>query len=399
MDHRQSLAVLPALRVGLTNRDAVILPRKFIDGMAKYAEYWDGPVMALMEPTDRSETNLDEEEVDPASLPFQLAIGSYTDPDVGRRLIGRRLVLGSVSYRQNHFSRLCETLGVPFVYVAEYALKTRLQMVWSTAANPAVALRRHWWELGQERQYRAAISRASGVQCNGSPTFEAYRSLNSDALLYFDTRTNPKMMIADEDLKARLDVLKRGGPLRLLFSGRLIAIKGADHLIRVARELRRLAVPFEMTICGGGALESEMRAAVKRFDLDDCVKMAGVLDFKEELTPFVKRWADVFVCCHRSGDPSCTYLETMSCGVPIVGYENEAFRGLVQESGAGWTTPIDRPSGIASKIAELSKNRAAVVEASYRALTFARRWTFDKVFEGRIEHLKSCSIRRRPTPL
>jgi len=392
MDRRNALAVLPALRVERTTRGDVVLPRKFIDGMQKYAEYWDGPITALMEPTDRSQTNLDEEVIDPAALPFQLTIGSYSDPHLAHHLAGHSLILGCVSCRQNHLARVCRSVATPLVYVAEYALKTRLQIAWSSASNAAVAIRRHCWELGQERQHREAIGLATGVQCNGHPTYEAYRGISPNAFLFFDTRTMEEMLIREEELETRLAELSRGGPLRLMFSGRLIAIKGGDHLIRVASELRRLGTAFEMTICGGGSQEPQMKAEVARLGLGQHVKFAGVLDFKTDLTPRAKRLADLFVCCHRSGDPSCTYLETMSCGVPVVGYENEAFRGLVQESGAGWATAMDRPVQLAEKIAELARDRRAVVDASRRALAFARLWTFEETFKSRIEHLKSCAV-------
>lgn len=393
MRYRASLVVLPGLRVKCTSREGVILPEKFIDGMRLYAERWDGPVAVFMESIDHSGENLDEAEIDPESLPFELIIGSYTGPDAGGILADRRLVLGCVSTRQNHLAHLCKKIEVPFVFVAENALKSRTQMVWATAPNFALALRRHWWELGQERRNRKAIAQAAGVQCNGTPTFESYQAISPNALLFFDTRTTEEMLIDRVHLEARLDDMKQGGPLRLLFSGRLIAIKGCDHLILVASELRRISVPFEMTICGGGDLEPSMKLAVNRAGLGEYVKFAGVLDFKTELTLLAKRWADVFVCCHRSGDPSCTYLETMSCGVPIVGYDNQAFRGLVQQSGAGWLAPMDRPKQLAGKIAELSRNRHAVAEASRSALAFARRCTFEETFEMRIEHMNECSAR------
>jgi glycosyltransferase involved in cell wall biosynthesis len=63
------------------------------------------------------------------------------------------------------------------------------------------------------------------------------------------------ILIAEGELAERAAAVKQGGPLRLLFSGRLVPMKGADHLVRVAVELRRLGVPFEMTVCGGGVLD------------------------------------------------------------------------------------------------------------------------------------------------
>ncbi|APW63196.1 hypothetical protein BSF38_04759 [Paludisphaera borealis] len=134
--------------------------------MSRYVEQWDEPVTAFMEPTDHSGANLDEEEIDPASLPFQLTVGSLIDSYVGRHLANRRLVLGCHSHRQNHLARLSGTPGaLSFIsYIAENAVKSRIQMARSTSKNFVVALRRHWWELGQERRHRAAIRQATGVR-------------------------------------------------------------------------------------------------------------------------------------------------------------------------------------------------------------------------------------------
>ena len=125
---------------------------------------------------------------------------------------------------------------------------------------------------------------------------------------------------------------------------------------------------------------------------------AGRLDFEKELLPFIL-WqsdVDVFVCCHRQGDPSCTYLETMSCGVPIVGYANEAFAGFVARSGAGWTSPLNRPRALAAKIAQLAAHPEDIREHAFRSLAFAREHTFEETFAARIAHLRLLA--RKPLP-
>jgi colanic acid/amylovoran biosynthesis glycosyltransferase len=304
-------------------------------------------------------TDLDELDVEPGDLPFQLEVVSFKDPGLARRIAGHDLALCTVDYRQDHMAGVCRSAGVPCVYVSEYSLKTRLQIVRANVANPVVALKRQWNEYRQELRFREAIGMASGIQCNGTPTFEAYKSINPNPFLYFDTRVSEEMLVTPEELDKRAETLNQGGPLRLLFSGRLIAMKGADHLVRVADGLRKLEVPFRMTICGNGDQAPSMKT-------------------------------DLFVCCHRSGDPSCTYLEVMSCGVPIVGYDNEAFVGVVQKSGAGWLSPMNRPEALARKIAGLAGDRPALFKASRDAAEFGRRNTFDRTFKARIEHMKSC---------
>jgi len=181
-------------------------------------------------------------------------------------------------------------------------------------------------------------------------------------------------------------------PLRLVFSGHLIKMKGADHLIEVAKALQQLKVKFEMFISGIGELEEMMYQQIATNKLSDCVKMLGVPDFKTEFFPFVKQNIDLFVCCHLQGDPSCTYIETMSCGVPIVGYANEAFQVIAEMSGAGWVVPMNQPKQMAKKIAELSHNREAIKSMSFKSLEFAQQHTFEKTFQARAEHMQQVIL-------
>jgi glycosyltransferase involved in cell wall biosynthesis len=205
-----------------------------------------------------------------------------------------------------------------------------------------------------------------------------------------------EQLAARETLNARIARVLKGGPLRLAFSGRLIAMKGADHLLDVATELKRLGVPFTLDICGSGDLEPSMRRTIAQCGLSNLVRMRGVLDFKSQLMPFVSSEVDLFVCCHPQGDPSCTYLETMSCGTPMVGYDNEAFRGIVKTSGVGWLSPLGDARALANRIAELNRDRAAIVNAAEQSLAFASQHTFERTMQMRVDHLKRCAGSMRP---
>jgi hypothetical protein len=83
----------------------------------------------------------------------------------------------------------------------------------------------------------------------------------------------------------------------------------------------------------------------------------------------------------------------MACGVPIVGYSNEAFEGLVQAAGAGWATPLHRPTDLAEQIASLHRDPEKIRAASERSLAFAREHTFEKTFRRRIDHLNQVATR------
>ena len=200
------------------------------------------------------------------------------------------------------------------------------------------------------------------------------------------------LMIENDKLERRLrDMESATRPLRLVFSGRLNRMKGALDVISVAEALDRKGADFELSICGGGEVEAEMRQRIASSGLTNRVSMKGVLNFSEELVPFVKSNADVFVCCHKQGDPSCTYLETFGCGVPIAGYLNEAFAGLLRHVDAGWGVPLNKPELLADLLIDLSGRRAEISEKARRALAFARENCMETTFERRVDFFKQCA--------
>jgi colanic acid/amylovoran biosynthesis glycosyltransferase len=390
-DH-QTLYVAPMLRIGTTPPGKLLLTRKFIEGINFYVDHWPGPVVVLSQPQIESDDNLDHVECDASELRFGVEFASFTDEvALAKILKDARLVLGSLEAVQANWAPLCRRLGVALVYIGEYSPRTKKQIIDAEVRNPLRRLVRRLRVDRNEARCFAAAPLASGIQCNGTPVFEAYKSLNSRTLLYFDTRTTQEMLATDADLEARTKQLLAGGPLRLAFSGRIKAMKGAQFLPAVAAELARRQVPFTFDICGDGELRAQIESKVRSLNLTDRVRFHGVLDFHKQLMPLLRSSVDLFVCCHPQGDPSCTYLETMACGVPIAGFANEAFVGLVEVARAGWLSPLNQPIALARKIAKLNANRSTLALVAGASRDFAAKHTFELTFEARIEHLLQCA--------
>ena len=391
-DSNLNLTILQTLQAKNLPNGKVLLTRKLLEAVLKFESLWPGTITVMMEETTEETDDLDKKIFSRDELPFNLKIVSFDQltPDSFRNQTS--LVLATVGYRQNHISKICRLAGVPCIYVSEYTLKTRKQIIAVNTKNPLLLLRRNLWEQSQEQKQREAIQLADGLQCNGTPTYGVYRTINPDPMLFYDTRISGHMLPTFEKLQERIRTLDENKPLRLVFSGRLNHMKGADHLLVVAQELKRLEVPFELYISGAGILEKMMHDKITREGLHDCVKMMGLPDFTTKFFPFVKENIDLFICCHRQGDPSCTYLETMSCGVPIVGYANEAFTVMVENSNAGWVVEMDKPKLLAKKVAELNSNREEIKKMSFNSLNFAKLHTFDNTFVARIEHMKRIAL-------
>ena len=397
-----TLLVVSSVRARRLGGGRLELSRKFITGLEAYAALWPGKVAGCVFVSEKPDDSLDLVEHDPATAAIAIRESPDDAADMAEDLRDVAVALVNDDDYGRAVGRQCLRLRIPYVHMLEWDPITRRNIVWQEAPSLLRGARRLLRsELTGPARVRS-MKAAAGLQCNGTPTYDAFRRYNARSLLYFDSRVTREMVVDENTVLARTADLEAGGPLRLVFSGRLIAIKGADHLPRLAAGLARLNVPFTLDICGGGVLEAQIERQVAERGLQDRVRLRGTLAFEKDLLPLVSQHMDLFVCCHLQGDPSCTYLETMSCGVPIAGYANPALSGFVQRADLGWTVPTHDPDGLAQLIADLGRDRARIARASHAARVFALHHTFDNTMRKRVDHLLDCSdlrpARRNLTP-
>ncbi len=382
------LLIIPSVPVWQQG-NGLIFDRKFYDGMALYVQKWPGKVSCLMETTTSQLPEFGATKKTASELPFRCITIEPGEVVNAEHLKGVSLVLASGdAHNQLHISGLCRTEKIKCVYVIEYIPETRYQIAALSTRNPLVKLRRFFYIWQHEKKRVAAFQLADALQSNGTPAYYEYKDIKNN-LLYFDTRVDNQHSILDTDLEKRLDYLSQGKPLRLAFSGRLIQMKGADHLITLARMLKKEDIPFHMTIYGTGELETEMKRSILQHKLEHCVYMPGAVDFYTELIPDLKQKVDLFISLHRQSDPSCTYLETLSCGLPIVGYKNKAFAGLLALADIGWGSKLNDLNEIKNIIIDLNNNRAVISEKSRTSILFSRLHDFETTFNKRVAHLLS----------
>jgi len=378
------LVVVPSLHVNIEKDGRVRLTEKFIEGMRLTSRLWPGRTAAamLLAPPGPS-GNLDDVISAPETLSFELRGIDYSKESLFSAIKDADVVQFGGDHRVRALPSFCKKARIPFVFVSEYTLRTRLQIIFAEVANPVLRMRRAIWSLRQESHNRRAVRAASAVQCNGIPTFEIYSKLNSNTLLYFDSRIDTDMIAEAPAVASRTSSFDGVKPIRLAFSGRLNLMKGADDLIEVARRLHDAKFPFLMDIFGDGPNATAMQQRIQQYGLLGQVNMKGGVDFTSELVPYVRDHVDLFVCCHRQGDPSCTYIETFACGVPIVGYENEALNGIIKRAPVGWVVPMNDVGALARKVVNLYKSPDEISRAAATAIAFARRHLFADEFRAR----------------
>jgi glycosyltransferase involved in cell wall biosynthesis len=382
------LTIIPSVPVWREGK-TITFDRKFFDGILLYKNIWRGSITCICVEGEGCIPSSDVVSKEMEDLPFDVCLLKAETVVDAVHLKDSDIVMASGdSHNQLHVSALCRQMSIPCVYVIEYIPQTRHQIVSIESKN----LLRRWWKSiflwRSERKRKVAFTLAEGLQCNGIAAHDHYFS-HPNRLLYFDTRTRRESLITESELSVRLNHLLKGGPIRLAFSGRLIGMKGADHLISVAHGLREQGIDFHLNIYGTGEMEEKMQMDIQKLQLKNYVTMHGSVDFDSHLIPEIKSNVDLYVMLHRQSDPSCTYLETLACGIPIVGYDNKALTGILKRADVGFSVPMDDIKGVISTVKRLSSNRQMLNMQSQSAAIFASNHSFEDTFNARVKHLQS----------
>lgn len=372
------------------NGDVLTIDRKFHIGMKDYAKKIDAPLITLHPQAARDASIMDPVELKVSELPYRIVTIPYGGnwrplpsaiPLLRKEISSARLVYGGYGDGMGA-TAIALACGVLYILMLEYDLKTQITattMQVNGKLRRAIRAMRTTWNY-----YKAGLPemrRAHSVHCNGYPIYDVAMRENLNALLYLDSRMSADMIMSHDELSARL-AERRGKPLRLLYSGRYEAMKGAVDTVKVGLECLAMGIEIEMHCYGQGNLAAEMRELAKgsssRIVIHDAVPYPDLVK--------IARTFDVFVCCHVQNDPSCTYLESFGAGLPIVGYANRMWERLCDTSGAGLCSPIGKPHLVAADVRRLT-NREALIGKSVKALDFARAHSYEMEHGKRIEAL------------
>lgn len=371
----------------------VAVDRKFLDGMARFCASVGVPVTST-HPLRADRAVIDSVEVLLTELPFRLvglptdSRGVYTSAaavELEQVVSSSVLVTGSFN---GGGLRMARRHGKPYVMIIEYDLGTQC----SVAALGAPSRMRGWI-----RQIKVLIDyhgrqvpdmrAANEIHCNGFPVFDAARRWNRSCLLYLDSRMGESMVIDEAALTRRLAEVGRRRP-RLIYSGRYEAIKGALDFVHTAIACRRLGLDAEFFCHGQGSQVAAMREAVLAAGMGEHVKVGDSLPYPDLVA--LSKSCDAFVACHVQADPSCSYLEAMGCGLPVLGYANRMASRICLEAQCGATSPIGSPKALAERIAEAFTSPERMASWARQARRYALNHCFEREFAKR-----AAAIRRQ----
>jgi glycosyltransferase involved in cell wall biosynthesis len=119
------------------------------------------------------------------------------------------------------------------------------------------------------------------------------------------------------------------------FLGRLVPSKGIDVLLTAVSQLRKKGINCQLTICGSGTSEADLRQEAKNLGIQDCVLWRGVV--RHEQAPQEVSQMDVLVLPSRTMSSwkeqfGHVLIEAMAMGVPVVGSSSGEIPNVIGRS-------------------------------------------------------------------
>lgn len=116
--------------------------------------------------------------------------------------------------------------------------------------------------------------------------------------------------------------------------GRLNPQKRYDRALAVVKRLKEENFDFELWILGQGDLETDLRAMVATYGINDCVRFLG---FKKPPYPYMKA-ADVFLNTSEAEGYPLVVCEALCLGIPVVGTRISGTSEILENSEYGLLT-------------------------------------------------------------
>ena len=225
--------------------------------------------------------------------------------------------------------------------------------LWSAAERAGLSART-WRGVDIERAVYVSGATREALRRGGAPVPEGKVAWQGVCPLTFAAR--PFRPLADSP--------------QLLFAGRVHPTKGCDLAIETLAELARTGVHATLSVAGTGEASelARLRLLAEQLNVSQQVKWLGFVP-REELGALY-RASDAFLFPSRWNEPAgLTYLEAMSCGVPVIAMPTGGARELLVDEDNSLT--VSDASGMARAVELLMRHPTLaqrVVEGAHRTL-------------------------------
>ena len=248
-------------------------------------------------------------------------------------LVARRMRDGRLSHLHNHFSNSSCSVAMLASAMGGFSYSF-------TMHGPAEFYEPKYWRIDEK------VRRAKFVACIS-------HFARSQAMVFAPQAAWDKLHVVhcgvSPEQFARVEHRGRGS--RLLFVGRLAAVKGLPVLLEAVAILAEDRPDVKLVVAGDGPDRSTLEAQAKRLGIWGNVQFLGYQS-QAQVRELLKR-TDAFVMASFAEGVPVVLMEAMAAGVPVVSTRIAGVPELVEDGASGYLVPPGEPRVVAEKAALL----------------------------------------------
>ncbi len=218
---------------------------------------------------------------------------------------------------------------------------------------------------------------------HGADTYEGYRSWCKHPFMIHDAQVQPSELATMDRVEAKIQSVDAQRPLRIVYAGRAISMKGPDHWIKALSIARDAGVNFTAQWFGYGDQIDNMQKQINDTDLADRVTLPGHLEGRMAMMDAIFD-ADMLLFCHMTPESPRILIESMGQATPIVGYGSNYSEELIHKGGGELVT-IGAFNELAQRVIALDQDRENLRKMMHEARIRCDELTDVRVFGERAE--------------
>ncbi len=241
--------------------------------------------------------------------------------------------------------------------------------------------------LAMQSYHAQLIAAADLGLFNGAETYGAYSSICKTPRLVNNIHLSASHQIDELSLRRKVDRIRSGAPLRVVYAGRAIGIKGPLDWLDALAEARKSGATFEAAWWGDGDALAAMKTRAEELRLSDTVSFPGFTADHDALMG-VLRNAEVFLFCHKTRESPRCLIEALKSGAVLAGYDGAHVRSLVERYGGAVLVPKNDPAKLGMALAQLDRDREFLASLVAAAARSGEVYTEEMVFRVRSDYIK-----------
>lgn len=258
-------------------------------------------------------------------------------------------------------------------------------------------LRKMLWLHYHSRLYLDSMRRSRVALLQGAAVFAAYKDVAPNPHKVLNVQVTAADRIGDAEFVAKLARVRSGAPLRILYAGRAIAMKGPFDWQNCLRSAFAAGLRGDATWLGSGDQLDALRERAVTDGLEGSIAYPGNVDRAEAFQRL--REAEVFLFCHLTDESPRCLTEALAAAAPIVGYASLFSCDLVAQRGGGEFVRLGDWQALADRLLELDRDRERLAGLMEAARESSRLYDREEAIAERIklmrEHLGPARNPRR----